>query len=171
MTDFLLAIGSLVGLLVYASLAVAIYKACTSVTGSQVLTITAWERIGCALAASAIYGSVLAYAAITTPAPRTPPLTVAWGVAGGFAWAYCFLASMAIETPEYFAILRSALWPLAFPLGWLARALVAVVVLGARVPLKLGDAIYRQANRRALTAAETLARQERIAAMEKELGL
>lgn len=62
-------------------------------------------------------------------------------------------------------------WPLALPLGWLARALVAVVVLGARGPLKLGDAIYRRANRRALTAAETAVRQERIAAMEKELGL
>jgi len=174
MTDFLLSVASLGGLLAYSTVGVALYKWRTRGTVSS-YDLTPWEMVGLALAILTIYGSVLATLLLTTH-PSKHGMAVGsamWLVGGGaVALAGVFL-TFADTTPETLHVFRSAFWPLAYPLGWLARGLVGAAVFAARGPLRAGDWLANLPMRRELKRAQAekarTEREARIAELEEEL--
>jgi hypothetical protein len=177
MTALLLALASFGGLLAYSTVAVALYKWRTRGTIGSYDPLT-WEHVGLALAILSIYGSVLATLLLTTHAAAhqsASTVAVAWAILAGIAALVGTGTTFGCRTPETLLAVRAAFWPLAYPLGWLARGIVGAVVVGARGPLKAGDWLATVPRRRELRQAEVekarAEREARIAELEKELEL
>jgi len=176
MTDFLLATASLSGLLAYSTVGVALYKWRTRGSVSS-HDLTGWEMVGLALAILAIYGSVLATLILTTHSAKHGESveTILWGVLGGAVALVGVFHAFADTPPEVLHVFRSALWPLVYPLSWLARGLVGTAVFAARGPLTAGNWLANLPMRPELRRAEAeearAAREARITELEKELDL
>jgi len=174
MTDFLLAIASLGGLLAYSTVGAALYKWRTRGSVSS-HDLTGWEMVGLALAIATIYGGGLAILLLTTH-PSKHGMAVGsaiWLVLGGAVALAGAVFSFADTTPEIRHVFRSVFWPLAYPLSWLARGLVGAAVFAARGPLKAGDWLANLPMRRELRRAQAekarTEREARIAELEEEL--
>jgi len=175
MTAVLLALASFGGLLAYSTVAVALYKWRTR---GAIYDPSPWERVGLALAILLVYSSVLAALLLTTRAAAhqsASTVAMAWAILAGIAALVGIGTTFGCTTPETLHAVRAAFWPLAYPLGWLARGLVGAIVVGARGPLKAGDWLATVPRRRELRQAEVekvrAEREARIAELEKELEL
>ena len=171
MTDLLLALGSFAGLIVYATVAVAVYRFADDRTSSV------YQRIGTALAAVVLFttGIILTAVLIQWHGKHADrawiciPLLI-----GGALWGVPFVNAVGYELFDgNFG--RAILWPLAVPLALVIRCTLAVVVFASRGPLSWGSAVAdalkgheEHKRKRAVLLAQ---REDRIVAKEKELGI
>jgi hypothetical protein len=175
-TDFFFSVAAAGGLFVYSVVAVALYRGRTR--DASAMKPTTRERAGLVLALLAIYGGVLATLALTTHG-RDGSLsweTAVWGVGVGFFGMFgagTVLRGDLSDVSDWLHAARSALWPVTYPLGWLAQAVGVTAVLAARGTLRAGDWLANLPTRRARKDADKerqrAEREARIAELEKEL--
>jgi len=170
MTDFLLATVSLVGLLAYSTVAIAIYTRRMQRLGS-LWDLTIWRRIGLALAILGVGGGVLVILLMTTHSGKdgVSLASLLWALDGGAVALGG--AAVALFEPKVKLIYTfwSALWILTVPFTLLARGVVGAVYLVALVPLRLGRALAGQ--RSAARTFTSLGLDGRIMDLERELGI
>ena len=173
MTDFLLAITSFVGALIYATVAVAVFR----LFDERTREVPWVERVGPALAIVAIYVGVLLFAVHVTHA-KEAHFVVLWGALAGIA-SLIFVAGLVDCDDAVLAFFPAILWPLALPcmfvawaLGGVGVVLARAVTFGSRGPLALGTWLAQLPGfPDEPDDEEADARARRIAEMEKELGL
>lgn len=168
MTDFLLAITSFVGALVYATIAVAVFK-CGSERAS-----TPYSIATCIFSAWFVAGRMTALVAITTGLSNTQG---SLAVIPGFLLGVLAIVATVRSATGTDAVILGVFWPVAGVVWLVLRlgvpAVVGIVRFGSRGPLALGTWLAelpgRRERARVARDAEIEARHQRIAELEEEL--
>jgi len=163
--DALLAAGSLVGLLIYSSIAIAIYHA----TGDRLATREDVMQAICGVLGA--YGTMWALLAMTVPhvdGTRLPAALFIPVFVGGLATVLTAISMALTESDATVLGVRSALWLFAFPVYALGYLLVTAALMASRVPLACGRWLAR---RFGAPVEDDGSVAERIAELERELGI
>lgn len=173
--EALWAVGACGGLLVYASVAVAVWRFSTRPEGDD---CDAYQRIGTALTCVAAYvtGIVVTASVVQLDAPHGEGWLMALAAVGGvLVFGPPFVSSVAFLTCSGHRG-RAAMWPVAIPLGylvwatwWTARRAVALVWGASRGWLWLASLPGRRERVRQAHVREVEARHRRTAEMEREI--